>query len=664
MEGRHMSKGYKPKKITTEYYDYERNGTEISVANRLKDHADYWRQIGCNEYILSVIENGYVIPLTGEIEKAQYRNNLSSRERPEFVREAIDDLIQGGAVMESKEPPWVVNPLTVATKGDKLRLVIDLRHLNPLLVKTKCKFEGLETAAQYLKIGNYMINFDLKAGYHHVGIAREQQTLLGFAYKDHTGKLRYFYFTVLPFGLATAGQIFTKIMRELVKFWRSQTIQAIVFLDDGFQTNTDKKLTKQHALIMKGSLLAAGWVPNRKKSIWEPTRVLTWLGFEIDLVDGIIRCTEKRLRKTKKLIEKILSKDQVPVKWLSKINGVIVSLERSHGDVVFLRTRFLSLAVAEAFSWAELVEILPPLVRELKFWGNNVRHLNGRTIITDSIVNQIIYSDASGTGCASVMVDFPTTDKLIVNKTFSAEEAATSSTERELIAVLHGLIELKEVLDGQAVVWFTDSKNVARIVRRGSMKVYLLNLDLGVYEVTKKHGINLQVQWIPRSENEEADLWSRVTDFNNWGVRAEWFVKICSTFNLNPTVDRFADFRNKKVKRYNSRFYHSGAEATDAFSQDWGEDVNWVVPPLYLVNRALEHARFCKAIIILVTPLWKSTVFWPQVQRIMQSQSNIVRGKIVMGDIFEGGTTPSSIFGSPTWKGESLALYLDFRTES
>ena len=47
----------------------------------------------------------------------------------------------------------------------------------------------------------------------------------------------FFQFKVLPFGLATAGWIFTKVLRQLRKHWRRSLIQVVVFLDDGLQTN-------------------------------------------------------------------------------------------------------------------------------------------------------------------------------------------------------------------------------------------------------------------------------------------------------------------------------------------------------------------------------------------------------------------------------------------
>ena len=74
-----------------------------------------------------------------------------------------------------------------------------------------------------------MYKFDLRHGYHHIDIFPEHQTYLGFSW-FYEGKLRYFVFTVLPFGLSVAPYCFTKIVRALVKFWSFNGIKIVVLL--------------------------------------------------------------------------------------------------------------------------------------------------------------------------------------------------------------------------------------------------------------------------------------------------------------------------------------------------------------------------------------------------------------------------------------------------
>ena len=97
----------------------------------------------------------------------------------------------------------------VASK--KMRLVIDIRHVNECLWKQKFKYEDIRVALQLMRPGDYMVCFDLKSGYHHVDVYPSHWTYLGFSRK-YEDKERYFVFKVLPFGLATACYAFTKLL--------------------------------------------------------------------------------------------------------------------------------------------------------------------------------------------------------------------------------------------------------------------------------------------------------------------------------------------------------------------------------------------------------------------------------------------------------------------
>ena len=49
----------------------------------------------------------------------------------------------------------------------------------------------------------------------------------------------------------------------------------------------------------------------------------------------------------------------------------------------------------------------------------------------------------------------------------------------------------------------------------------------------------------------------------------------------------------------------------DAFTCNWGDENNWLCPPVQLVPRVIQHARKCKARGTLLVPEWPSAPFWP-----------------------------------------------------
>ena len=146
-----MSGDFIPPNFTLSYREYERSEMEISVVGRLRRHIGFWRHIQASHFLLRTFDQGYCIPFVAVPPPHQAKNNASSRRQPEFVRQAIDDFLVTGAIQDVHTPPRVINPLTVSEKGEKLRLVLDLRHVNRYITKQPCKIEGADTLKKFLQ---------------------------------------------------------------------------------------------------------------------------------------------------------------------------------------------------------------------------------------------------------------------------------------------------------------------------------------------------------------------------------------------------------------------------------------------------------------------------------------------------------------------------------
>ena len=112
--------------------------------------------------------------------------------------------------MEIKTAPYCVNPLAVATQS-KLRLVIDLRHVNKYVKQNSFKYENLKVISEMFDEDDFFMTFYLKSGYHHVPIHEDFQDFLGSSWVIN-GHLRFFKFFKF---LSSACYIFTKLMRQL-----------------------------------------------------------------------------------------------------------------------------------------------------------------------------------------------------------------------------------------------------------------------------------------------------------------------------------------------------------------------------------------------------------------------------------------------------------------
>jgi hypothetical protein len=112
-----------------------------------------------------------------------------------------------------------------------------------------------------------MFKFDLSSGYHHVSIHKDHQKYLGFSWKFEN-TVKYVMFCALPFGLSSGGHAFSKVLRPMVKYWRSQGHIIILYLDDGWDIGSNFNICKAFADRVRQDLESAVFFTNKEKSAW------------------------------------------------------------------------------------------------------------------------------------------------------------------------------------------------------------------------------------------------------------------------------------------------------------------------------------------------------------------------------------------------------------
>ncbi len=87
----------------------------LPVKGRLKQHVQFWRDIGSPHMILSIIEYGYVIPFIAEPPPMFLRNNKSALRVAKFVTYSILELLASSRISEKFHPSFVTSPLSVSS---------------------------------------------------------------------------------------------------------------------------------------------------------------------------------------------------------------------------------------------------------------------------------------------------------------------------------------------------------------------------------------------------------------------------------------------------------------------------------------------------------------------------------------------------------------------
>ena len=379
---------------------------KMSPAGRLKSHMDKWREATNSIYIRSIIENGYKLPLKKVPDSMLLRNNKSARMNISFVQEEIERLEKKKIISEKATRPYIVNPLTVAyNKKGKARLVLDCRHINEFLHEFKVKFEDIKIAEQTFDENSYLFTFDLKGAYHHIDIFEGHRTFLGFSY-EMRGKTRFYVFNCLPFGIKTAGHIFTKVMRVVVGFIRERGYKVIMFLDDGIGGDSSLDSALLASEFTRRSLLDFGFLLADEKCQWLPNPRVAWLGHVLHMTSNRLYISEERVERLYQKIQTVLADIEkkkfhlIPVRTVANIVGQIVSMHSVMGAKTRLMTRYLFSCINSRASWNAPIIVTPEGIGELKFWSSNIKALNeaGKSIKCEKICNFSLFSDASNTG--------------------------------------------------------------------------------------------------------------------------------------------------------------------------------------------------------------------------------------------------------------------------
>ena len=87
--------------------------TDVRVPGRLKGHHEVYKEIGADDYIVELIENGYKLVFDEVPPKSYTRNNKSALMKNTFVYDESMRLEKLGCIKRVSSQPHVVLPLSV-----------------------------------------------------------------------------------------------------------------------------------------------------------------------------------------------------------------------------------------------------------------------------------------------------------------------------------------------------------------------------------------------------------------------------------------------------------------------------------------------------------------------------------------------------------------------
>ena len=166
-----------------------------------------WKHIGASSTVLEWVKNG--VPLEFKVKPlpCKLHNVVQGHKQHEFVSKEVRDLLSNGAIQEVNEDQvYCCLPLKcVPKKRNKLRLVLDCRHLNNYIECPTFSQEGIDAVANQIETDDQLVSIDLKNGFHHVKIDSKYRKYLSFSWNN-----KFYVWCVLPFGVKCAPYYFHK----------------------------------------------------------------------------------------------------------------------------------------------------------------------------------------------------------------------------------------------------------------------------------------------------------------------------------------------------------------------------------------------------------------------------------------------------------------------
>ena len=483
------------------------------------------------------------------------------------MNDAIKEMVEAGAFtrLPRGQRPTVVSPIGVVAKphSEKFRLVINTRYVNKHLAKKVFKFEGLGDLADIAEKGDHSVSYDLKSAYYHVGLHPMSRRFVGIKWEGV-----YYEYTCLAFGLSTAPWVFSKVMRELVMYWRRCGIRNLPYLDDLFFPKKGSRACRLVGIRIEGDCFKAGLLINFEKSGLIPLLARKHLGFEVDLGAGYFRVLADRWEALQFSTDALLMAKggRVLARKLASLVGTVISMRLAWGPVCQLYTRHLYALLNTVWSLNCWVSLSEEAVNELLFWQQLPRLRFEKEIWpSQKGVSIKVATDAIDFAWGGHTLGGPL---LMAREYFTWEESVESSTFRELLGVLRCLQALVHLCRGKFVVVQVDAQNLLGIINRDSSKLAINKLARDLFWFGWVNGITLSVEWVPREENAFADELSKLLIPDDWMLAPKFFNLLEARWGPH-TVDLFASSDNAQCEKLYSLHWCHGSARVNAFGFPW-----------------------------------------------------------------------------------------------
>ena len=505
----------------------------------------------------------------------------------------------------------------VPKKDNKWRAVIDLTYSNSYSPKIHFKMEGIKEVRDLIRLLDFMITIDLKDAYLHLFFNKDSRKFAAFS---HRGVL--FQCISMLFGVTHGPRWWTKVLRPVVKYFRSLGIRCVIYIDDIiFFLGQDFAKACEETDFIINTILKLGLSINLKKSIIKPTQRVEFLGFIVDSRILKLFAPDHKLKDTKKSAKSLFKKGSCSVRVLASLLGKISAVAQA-----VLPWRLCSRALLlnknrvlkATKNWESVVHLSRESLDELLFWTNKVQEFNGRNILSLE-PDWITVSDSSQKSFAGMEIQPQSNDPFILVEDWNLELQEMHNNFLETLAsteTIKNFILQRDLRDGILLHKVDNTTAVSYLSKQGGRFPHISAPVQELWHLCLDRHIELRSAHIPGQEVlKDADFLSRMKDKQSeWSLPIQVFQILQDLWGPFP-VDCFATQFNTHLQQFYSWWKDPKALAWDAMTQPWPNN-SYLFPPFILLGWILKRIQLEKLRVILITPHWEGAAWWPVIMQL------------------------------------------------
>lgn len=578
------------------------------MGGRLSLFLPAWRSITSSKWVLSIIKNGYRIPLLSPppITTSRRLHNPPPRSEQSVIELEVKALLHKKAICESHEPGHHSRLFCIPKKTGDLRPVLNLKPLNAFLPKIHFKMETLKSICHLLKPNDFLTSIDLRDAFLHVPIHAQSQKYLQFVWRG-----KKYCFRTLPFGLSLSPLVFTKILKPLLTWARKLGIRVVAYLDDLLIMASSRQESLNHTALFRQKLEEIGFLVKESKSTLIPTQSISHLGFNINTTDMTLSIPGSKLRDLRRSAKKLLSKDEAPLRTVAAFIGQAMSLTpavfpaRLHLQHL-MQVQNQTLAMKK--TWKSMTSLSSDAKTELEWWINHLQDWNGKSFVPQPS-DLDLYTDSSDLHWGIVH------DSNTLSGSWTETETTQHINVKELLVVEHAL-HLPEVQGKTANIICDNTTTISYLNRFGGTKSpQLREVAIRIWQFCLDTGTRIRTTYVPSTLNP-ADAPSRKMNTQlEWGISHDFFQTLNQKWGPH-SIDLFASHINNKLPIFYSWKPHPQAASYDALSRSWTDLGNlYLCPPWNLISTALQKIQDEGLTATIITPFWPTAYWFPTIKR-------------------------------------------------